>query len=136
NKIKQIPLSNKKISLRCNVFLIPGHLIVKRLKSRSKIKKQKRRITEMKKLVANIFIALAVLGGIPSLGLAGVKNSHETVNGDFANYRIPGNSTQRHQVYLSAGSASIIISGDGGTDLDLYVYDSSGLIDYSESYSD
>jgi len=43
-----------------------------------------------------------------------------------------------YQLAFTAGRlAEIVLSGDGDTDLDLYVYDANGnLIAYSEDYSD
>lgn len=95
----------------------------------------------MKKLVAKLFIALVVLGGIPSLSLANTTSLTETVttNNLTANagwFRLDGYSYQTHRVYLERGYAQIVLSGDGDTDLDLYVYDGSGLSAKSESYSD
>ncbi|HEX3102424.1 MAG TPA: hypothetical protein VHQ01_11555 [Pyrinomonadaceae bacterium] len=85
----------------------------------------------MKKLVANLFIALVVLGGIPSFGLAAVESSNDATADsviDAGYYRVPANSVQTHRVFLNAGSAVISISGDGDTDLDMYVYDGNGNI--------
>jgi len=46
-------------------------------------------------------------------------------------------STSYVQSFKKGQLASIFVSGDGDTDLDLYVYDENGnLIDYDEDYSD
>ena len=51
---------------------------------------------------------------------------------------INGNSIDTYQIYFTAGQlAEILVSGDGDTDLDLYVYDGKGnLIAQDTSYSD
>lgn len=92
----------------------------------------------MNKLIAKLFIALSALGAVPSLAVAATSNSTQTVStASSAYYRVPKNSIQRHQVYLRPGMAEITISGDGDTDLDLYIYNGYGdLIAYSEGYSD
>lgn len=61
------------------------------------------------------------------------------VNGPSRNYdAVNGNSTDTYQIsFIANVLAEILVSGDGDTDLDLYVYDSNGnLIAYDESYSD
>jgi hypothetical protein len=52
--------------------------------------------------------------------------------------RVKARATNIYQLaFRNDGIAEIVISGDGDTDLDLYVYDSNGnLIAYDESYSD
>lgn len=92
----------------------------------------------MKKLVAKLFIALVLLGGIPSLSMANTNSPTESFNAmtSYYRYRLPANSVQTHQVFLNRGYARIMVSGDGDTDLDLYIYDSTGLIGRAESYGD
>ena len=61
------------------------------------------------------------------------------VNGPSRHYdAVNGNSTYTYQIsFIANVLAEILVSGDGDTDLDLYVYDSNGnLIAYDESYSD
>lgn len=61
------------------------------------------------------------------------------VNGPSRHYdAVNGNSTDTYQIsFIANVLAEILVSGDGDTDLDLYVYDSNGnLITYDESYSD
>jgi hypothetical protein len=52
--------------------------------------------------------------------------------------RVPAGTRNRYQLSFKAGqTAEIAVSGDGDTDLDLYVYDSNGnLIEYDEGRSD
>ena len=62
-----------------------------------------------------------------------------SVNGPSRHYdAINGQSTDTYQIsFIANVLAEILVSGDGDTDLDLYVYDSNGnLIAYDESYSD
>jgi hypothetical protein len=53
-------------------------------------------------------------------------------------HAVNSKSTDSFQLAFTAGRlAEIVVSGDGDTDLDLYVYDANGnLITYSEDYSD
>ena len=53
-------------------------------------------------------------------------------------FRVNGNTTNQHTRWFAGGQAAmIIVSGDGDTDLDLYVYDSNGnLIEMDEDGSD
>jgi hypothetical protein len=95
----------------------------------------------MKKLIANLMIAMVAIVGIPTLGLANANSATGSagynMGGSFANYRVDGHDTNRHQVYLNRGHVHISISGDGDTDLDLYVYDGWGnRVFAGESYSD
>jgi hypothetical protein len=52
--------------------------------------------------------------------------------------KAPANNTLSYRLAFTAGRlAEIVVSGDGDTDLDLYVYDANGnLIAYDEDYSD
>lgn len=95
----------------------------------------------MKKLVAKLFIALAVVSGIPSIGLASPNLATPPVNNTalsfFDVYRLPANSFHTHRVWLNRGHADVIISGDGDTDLDLYIFDGDGSLAIKrEGYSD
>ena len=61
------------------------------------------------------------------------------VNGPSRHYdSVNGNSTDTYQIsFIANYLAEIVVSGDGDTDLDLYVYDSNGnLIVCDEDYSD
>ena len=94
----------------------------------------------MKNLVAKLVIALVFLVGIPSLGLANTNSLTETITESSTTnaglYRIYGNSQHTHSVFFYRGFATITIQGNGYTNLDLYVYDSTGLIARSDGYSD
>jgi hypothetical protein len=52
--------------------------------------------------------------------------------------KVSANSALTYQLAFTAGRlAEIVVSGDGDTDLDLYVYDANGnLIEFDENYSD
>lgn len=61
------------------------------------------------------------------------------VGGPKAGFNVVyGNSTDTYTLYFKGGlSAEIAISGNGSTDLDLYVYDENGnLVDKDDDYSD
>ena len=61
------------------------------------------------------------------------------VNGPSRHYdTVNGNSTDTYNISFIANSlAEIVVSGDGDTDLDLYVYDSNGnLIAKDDDYTD
>ncbi|HEX8737218.1 MAG TPA: hypothetical protein VF721_17935 [Pyrinomonadaceae bacterium] len=95
----------------------------------------------MKKLIAKFFIALVALSGIPSLSFASTNSFVESAvennfSGYYNRYRLPAYSNHTHRIPLDRGYARIMISGDGDTDLDLYVYDGSGLVAKSDSYGD
>ena len=68
------------------------------------------------------------------------KGSHRgAVNGPSKHYdSVNGNSTDTYQIsFVAEYLAEILVSGDGDTDLDLYVYDSNGnLIASDTDYSD
>lgn len=68
------------------------------------------------------------------------KGSHRgAVNGPSKTYEtVNGNSTDTYQISFVANYlAEIVVSGDGDTDLDLYVYDSNGnLIVKDNDYTD
>ena len=84
----------------------------------------------MKKLFSNLTLAIAFLTVTAISTLAIDKIS------DFFN--VPAYQTRWHQVYFSESSfVDIEISGDGSSDLDLYIYDgNSRYIISSESDSD
>lgn len=71
---------------------------------------------------------------------AEAKGAHRgSVNGPSRHYdTVNGNSTDTYQISFVANElAEILVSGDGDTDLDLYVYDSNGnLIEKDNDYSD
>jgi hypothetical protein len=100
-----------------------------------KLKTKNQEKIKMKKLVAKFFIALAILGAVPSFGYANTNSPVEAV-GYYNRYRLPAYSNHDHRIYLNRGYAQIFISGDGDTDLDLYVYDGNGLAVKAESYGD
>ena len=68
------------------------------------------------------------------------KGSHRgAVNGPSKHYdSVNGNSTDTYQIsFIADYLAEILVSGDGDTDLDLYVYDSNGnLIASDTDYTD
>lgn len=94
----------------------------------------------MKKLVAKFFIALVILSGVPGLSFANTNSLTESVNtnapANYNRYRVPAYSTHTHRIFLNRGYARIMISGDGDTDLDLYVLDGGGNVFKSDSYGD
>ncbi len=71
---------------------------------------------------------------------AEAKGAHRgSVNGPSRHYdSVNGNSTDTYNISFIANElAEILVSGDGDTDLDLYVYDSNGnLIAKDEDYTD
>lgn len=71
---------------------------------------------------------------------ANSQGSHRgSVNGPSETYEaVPANSTHTYQINFVANYlAEILVSGDGDTDLDLYVYDSNGnLIVCDDDYTD
>lgn len=76
---------------------------------------------------------------IASIEAEGQSSHRGAVNGPSRHYdTINGNSSDTYQVNFVANSlAEIAVSGDGDTDLDLYVYDSNGnLIASDTDYSD
>ena len=91
----------------------------------------------MKLLGAKLFIVLTILGGIPNLVWANpnyklVANAEIESTG-YGIFRLPALSNQTHRVFLNRGNALVSINGDGKTDLDLYIYDSNGMVAKSES---
>lgn len=94
----------------------------------------------MKNLVAKLFIALVVLGGIPGLALANASSINESATasaGFYNTYRIPAYSTQTHRIWLNPGHVDILISGDGDTDLDLFIIDGFGnTVQRKNNYGD
>ncbi len=94
----------------------------------------------MNKLFAKLVIALVVLGGIPNFGFAKTSSLAETITenstSNIGSFRIYGNRYVIHEVFLNRGYANIILEGDGDTDLDLYVYDNTGMIAKSECTCD
>lgn len=71
---------------------------------------------------------------------AEAKGAHRgSVNGPSRHYdSVNGNSTDSYQISFIANElAEILVSGDGDTDLDLYVYDSNGNLIVSDTdYTD
>ncbi len=76
---------------------------------------------------------------IASIEAEGQGSHRGSVNGPSRHYdTVNGNSTDNYQINFVANYlAEIAISGDGDTDLDLYVYDSNGNLIVSDTdYSD
>ena len=94
----------------------------------------------MKKLIAKLVITLVILGGVPSFVLANSNSLTETIKeismANTGDFRLNASSYQIHTVFLNRGYANILLKGDGDTDLDLYVYDDTGLIAKSECTCD
>lgn len=92
----------------------------------------------MKKLVAKLFIVLVVLVGVPSIGLAKTNSFPETVleSSMQETFRVGPRSFRIHSVFLKRGEYRFILSGDGDTDLDLQIFDDTGLIGRSENRGD
>lgn len=96
----------------------------------------------MKKITTILFIALTVLGSLPIFAVANTNLTSEfsnLVNSSAIGsgyYRIYGKQTDEFTVFLYEGHTDILISGDGSTDLDLYVYDGEGNRRGSQSNSD
>lgn len=84
----------------------------------------------MKNLVAQLVIALVVLSGIPALGLANTSPLIETIieNSNVGDWSLEGQSSRTHRIRVNRGDADIILQGDGSSDLDMFVYDSDGLV--------
>jgi hypothetical protein len=95
----------------------------------------------MKKL-ATMFIALIVLGSFPVFASGNTTMTTDNVN--FINtlnyagdeYRVRGNYKQTFNRFVNRGHVDILITGDGSTDLDLYVYAGNTLIGSSDGSSD
>ena len=76
---------------------------------------------------------------IASIEAEGQGSHRGAVNGPSRHYdSVNGNSTDTYQVnFIANYLAEVAVSGDGDTDLDLYVYDSNGnLIASDTDYSD
>lgn len=76
---------------------------------------------------------------IASIEAEGQSSHRGSVNGPSRHYdTVNGNSTDNYHINFAANYlAEIAVSGDGDTDLDLYVYDSNGnLIASDTDYSD
>lgn len=93
-------------------------------------------LADAKKFAAGDPNLLALIENID----AEAKGAHRgSVNGPSRHYdSVNGNSTDRYQISFIANEvAEILVSGDGDTDLDLYVYDSNGnLIVKDDDYTD
>lgn len=93
-------------------------------------------LADAKKFAAGDERLLALIDDID----AEAKGAHRgSVNGPSRHYDvINGNSTDTYQIsFIADELAEILVSGDGDTDLDLYVYDSNGnLIASDTDYTD
>ena len=99
-----------------------------------KTKKQKKQLERNKNMKKIALIALVAIGTlIPALSFAGATNGagrqNETVN---------ANDTDTYVITFNGGEpAMVVVSGDGDTDLDLYVYDENGnLVASDTDYTD
>ncbi len=112
----------------------------------------------MKNLIAIVLVAAALISGTalssfaqkpqgpnaaagadnsPLLGKAAVAPAASTGTTNFR-FTVSANAVRYHTYRMAAGeTVRIELSGDGDTDLDMYVYSSDGvLIDKRESFSD
>lgn len=93
-------------------------------------------LSDAKKFAAGDPNILALIENID----AEAKGAHRgSVNGPSRHYdAVNANSTDNYQISFIANElAEILVSGDGDTDLDLYVYDSNGnLIAKDDDYTD
>lgn len=86
----------------------------------------------MKKLATTMFLAfiivgLFLLGNLPASAASSTNSISESESiTNFAGYgdefRLYGNYKQTFTRFVNRGHVDILISGDGSTDLDLYVY--------------
>ena len=93
-------------------------------------------LADAKEFAADNQILTQLLAQIEADGQSGSRGA---VNGPSRHYdTVNGSSTDTYQVsFIANYLAEIAISGDGDTDLDLYVYDSNGnLIASDTDYSD
>jgi hypothetical protein len=73
----------------------------------------------MKRLVARILMAAVLVAGAFAPALAGAVGGPR-----YGRYRVSADSTQTFTVGFRGGEwARLAVSGDGDTDLDVYVYD-------------
>lgn len=103
----------------------------------------------MKNLIAHLTIAIVLFGGSAAIASAqiptvfavgsflGTAAAAKTANSNSM-YRINAYATRYHSYQMNRGeTVKVQLTGDGDTDLDLYVYDENGkLISKSETYSD
>ena len=95
----------------------------------------------MKNLLAKLLMVTVILSGAATLASAKTNSATASLTnltmGGYGNYTIPAFSTQTHRIWLNPGYAEIGISGDGDTDLDLYIYDGYGnQVDRRNNYGD
>ena len=103
----------------------------------------------MKKIIVNFLIVVTFLTGLSAYAFAGsikttVNNKALTENLTATDvlsdvFRVRGYKTRWHKIYVEADTnVDIELTGDGSTNLDLYVYDSSNRLitaeDGSEDY--
>lgn len=87
----------------------------------------------MKRLVARILVAAVLVAGACAPSMAGAFGGPQ-----YGRYRLGAKSTHTFTVAFRGGEwARVAISGDGDTDLDLYVFDEYGnRVAVDADYSD
>ena len=85
----------------------------------------------MKKITTVLFVALVVLGSLPVFAASTSASAmgslilpNMSTRGGY--YRVYARDTDQFTIYLARGHNDIVVTGDGSTDLDLYVYDGDG----------
>lgn len=80
----------------------------------------------MKTMIATLFISLLVLAGSPTLSKANATSAVAPTSScdPCGTHRVEGHDYNLHTVYFYPGHVHINLTGDGDTDLDLYVHDS------------
>lgn len=79
---------------------------------------------------------IAIILGLTTLGAGTIRAAHAGAVGgaQIGDYIIKAQSTQTFNITFRGGEwASVIVEGDGDTDLDVYVYDSYGDIVASDT---
>jgi hypothetical protein len=81
-----------------------------------------------KQILAALVVVGALIGGTGVAHAAGTR---------FSTTRVEANATDSYRVWVKAGdTVTIRVEGDGDTDLDLFVYDSNGLVASDTRYGD
>lgn len=74
-----------------------------------------------------VFHSLTMLAATLALGLAGTAQAGDPTGANYGEDIVQALDTASHEVLFAAGeTAAVYVSGDGDTDLDLYVYDANG----------